>query len=62
MQMMFEFGPLWLVAAGVATAVFGPYTAGMTASSVLAASSRPGSTSNVRVRRLPRLPYWLPAE
>lgn len=31
MQMMFEFGPLWLVAAGVATAVFGPYTAGMTA-------------------------------
>ena len=30
-QMMFEFGPLWLVAAGVATAVFGPYTAGMTA-------------------------------
>jgi predicted MFS family arabinose efflux permease len=31
MQMMFEFGPLWLVAAGVATAVFGAYTAGMTA-------------------------------
>ena len=31
LQMMFEFGPLWLVAAGVATAVFGPYTAGMTA-------------------------------
>jgi MFS family permease len=31
MQLMFEFGPLWLVAAGVATAVFGPYTAGMTA-------------------------------
>jgi MFS family permease len=31
MQMVFEFGPLWLVALGVATAVFGPYTAAMTA-------------------------------
>jgi MFS family permease len=31
LQMVFEFGPLWLLAAGVATAVFGPYTAGMTA-------------------------------
>jgi hypothetical protein len=30
-QMVFEFGPLWLIANGVATAVFGPYTAGMTA-------------------------------
>jgi MFS family permease len=29
-QMMFEFGPLWLVAAAVPTVVFGPYTAGMT--------------------------------
>jgi hypothetical protein len=31
LQMVFEFGPLWLLAVGVATAVFGPYTAGMTA-------------------------------
>jgi predicted MFS family arabinose efflux permease len=31
LQMIFEFGPLWLLAFGVATAVFGPYTAGMTA-------------------------------
>jgi predicted MFS family arabinose efflux permease len=31
MQMVFEFGPLWLLAAGVATVVFGPYTAGLTA-------------------------------
>ena len=31
MQMLFEFGPLWLLALGVATTVFGPYTAGMTA-------------------------------
>jgi hypothetical protein len=31
MQMVFEFGPLWLLAAGIATAVFGPYTAGLTA-------------------------------
>lgn len=31
LQMVFEFGPLWLLAAGIATAVFGPYTAGMTA-------------------------------
>jgi predicted MFS family arabinose efflux permease len=31
LQMLFEFGPLWLIAVGVATAVFGPYTAGMTA-------------------------------
>ena len=31
LQMLFEFGPLWLLAFGVATAVFGPYTAGMTA-------------------------------
>jgi hypothetical protein len=31
MQMIFEFGPLWLLAFGVATAVFGPYTAGLTA-------------------------------
>jgi predicted MFS family arabinose efflux permease len=31
LQMVFEFGPLWLLAFGVATAVFGPYTAGMTA-------------------------------
>jgi MFS family permease len=30
LQMMFEFGPLWLVAAGAAAVVFGPYTAGMT--------------------------------
>jgi hypothetical protein len=29
-QMLFEFGPLWLVAAAVPTVVFGPYTAGMT--------------------------------
>jgi hypothetical protein len=31
LQMIFEFGPLWLLAFGVATAVFGPYTAGLTA-------------------------------
>jgi MFS family permease len=31
LQMVFEFGPLWLLAAGIATAVFGPYTAGLTA-------------------------------
>lgn len=30
LQMMFEFGPLWLVAAGASTVLFGPYTAGMT--------------------------------
>jgi predicted MFS family arabinose efflux permease len=29
-QMLFEFGPLWLVAAAVPTVVFGPYTAAMT--------------------------------
>ena len=29
-QMVFEFGPLWLVAAAVPTVLFGPYTAGMT--------------------------------
>lgn len=29
-QMIFEFGPLWLIAATVPTVVFGPYTAGMT--------------------------------
>ena len=29
-QMLFEFGPLWLVAAAVPTLVFGPYTAAMT--------------------------------
>jgi MFS family permease len=29
-QMIFEFGPLWLVAAAVPAVVFGPYTAGMT--------------------------------
>jgi predicted MFS family arabinose efflux permease len=29
-QMLFEFGPLWLVAVAVPTAVFGPYTAAMT--------------------------------
>ncbi|HEY0870830.1 MAG TPA: hypothetical protein VGD55_10570, partial [Acidothermaceae bacterium] len=29
-QMLFEFGPLWLVAAAVPTAFFGPYTAAMT--------------------------------
>lgn len=29
-QMLFEFGPLWLVAAAVPAVVFGPYTAGMT--------------------------------
>jgi MFS family permease len=29
-QMLFEFGPLWLVAAAVPTALFGPYTAAMT--------------------------------
>jgi hypothetical protein len=29
--MVYEFGPLWLIALGVATAVFGPYTAAMTA-------------------------------
>ena len=29
-QMVFEFGPLWLVAAAVPTVVFGPYTAAMT--------------------------------
>jgi predicted MFS family arabinose efflux permease len=29
-QMLFEFGPLWLVAAAVPTFVFGPYTAAMT--------------------------------
>ncbi len=28
--MVFEFGPLWLVAAAVPTVVFGPYTAAMT--------------------------------
>jgi predicted MFS family arabinose efflux permease len=31
LQMTFEFGPLWLLAIGTATIVFGPYTAGMTA-------------------------------
>ncbi len=31
LQMIFEFGPLWLLAFGIATAVFGPYTAGLTA-------------------------------
>jgi MFS family permease len=31
LQMVFEFGPLWLLALGIATAVFGPYTAGLTA-------------------------------
>jgi predicted MFS family arabinose efflux permease len=31
-QMLFEFGPLWLVAIAVPTVVFGPYTAGMTSS------------------------------
>ncbi|HEY0814586.1 MAG TPA: MFS transporter [Pseudonocardia sp.] len=31
LQMTFEFGPLWLLAIGTATLVFGPYTAGMTA-------------------------------
>jgi predicted MFS family arabinose efflux permease len=30
MQLVFEFGPLWLLALGVATVVFGPYTAAMT--------------------------------
>jgi hypothetical protein len=30
LQMMFEFGPLWLIAAGASTVLFGPYTAGMT--------------------------------
>jgi MFS family permease len=29
-QMLFEFGPLWLVAAAVPTVAFGPYTAAMT--------------------------------
>ena len=29
-QMLFEFGPLWLIAAAVPTVVFGPYTAAMT--------------------------------
>jgi predicted MFS family arabinose efflux permease len=29
-QMLFEFGPLWLVATAVPTALFGPYTAAMT--------------------------------
>ncbi|HEX4015394.1 MAG TPA: MFS transporter [Frankiaceae bacterium] len=29
-QMLFEFGPLWLVAAAVPTVLFGPYTAAMT--------------------------------
>jgi MFS family permease len=29
-QMLFEFGPLWLVAAAVPVVVFGPYTAAMT--------------------------------
>jgi MFS family permease len=31
LQMLFEFGPLWLIAAGASTVLFGPYTAGMTA-------------------------------
>jgi MFS family permease len=31
LQMMFEFGPLWLIAAGASTVLFGPHTAGMTA-------------------------------
>jgi MFS family permease len=30
LQMLFEFGPLWLIAAGASTVLFGPYTAGMT--------------------------------
>jgi MFS family permease len=30
LQVMFEFGPLWLIAAGASTVLFGPYTAGMT--------------------------------
>jgi MFS family permease len=29
-QMLFEFGPLWLIAAAVPTVLFGPYTAAMT--------------------------------
>jgi MFS family permease len=29
-QMLFEFGPLWLVAAAVPVVIFGPYTAAMT--------------------------------
>jgi MFS family permease len=52
LQMVFEFGPLWLLAFGIATAVFGPYTAGMTATlglgGVLAARlrlDRPGPAS-----------------
>jgi MFS family permease len=56
LQMLFEFGPLWLLAVGVATAMFGPYTAGMTATlglgGVLAARlrlDRPGSAAAVTV-------------
>lgn len=30
LQMLFEFGPLWLVTLAVPTFAFGPYTAGMT--------------------------------
>lgn len=30
LQMAFEFGPLWLIALGASTVLFGPYTAGMT--------------------------------
>lgn len=32
LQLLFEFGPLWLVSLGASAVVFGPFTAGMTAS------------------------------
>ncbi len=41
LQMTFEFGPLWLLAAGTATIVFGPYTAAMTATLGLGARLTP---------------------
>jgi predicted MFS family arabinose efflux permease len=35
LQMLFEFGPLWLFAVGAPTLILGPYTAGMTSASGL---------------------------